>query len=149
MRRSIGLLLLCVLGCSSPGIAPPKLYPVTGNLKVDGKPLKEIVVQLMPADTTSKAQPCSGVTDEEGNFKIATNGDRGATAGKFKVVLGGGAVKEGPISLEEATRLSGEGRKFGGMPQVKYPFPKEWTSPKTSPKTVEIVDQGITVNIDI
>jgi hypothetical protein len=150
MRRLSGILLLCVLGCSSGGTAPPPLYPVTGNLKVDGKPLADIIVQLMPVDMNSKAQPCSGTTDKDGNFKLATNGDRGATAGSFKVVLGTGiAQQQGPITVEEATKLSGEGRKFGGMPKQTYPFPKEWTNPKTSPKTIEIVDKGITLNLDL
>lgn len=152
MRSLTGLLLLLLFvpGCSSPGVAPPKLYPVTGNLKVDGKPLEGVTVQLMPADPQSTAQPCSGVSTKEGDFVIRTNGDRGATAGKFKVVLGGAAiVQEGPVSVEEAAKISGAGTRFGGMPKPKYPFPMEWTNPKTTPKTVEVVDQAVVVNIDI
>jgi hypothetical protein len=155
MRTLTGLLLLLLLvpGCSgsSGKFAPPKLYPVKGNLKIDGKPAEGITVQLSPADPASKTQPASGVTDAEGNFVIRTNGDRGATEGKYKVVLGTGVseVKEGPVSVEEATKLSGAGVRYGGMPTPKYPFPIEWSSPLTTPKTVDVNSQGLEFNIDI
>ncbi|HVW01721.1 MAG TPA: hypothetical protein VHB77_15325 [Planctomycetaceae bacterium] len=155
MRTLTGLLLLLLIvpGCSggSGKLAAPKLYPVKGNLKIDGKPTEGITVQLSPADPESKAQPASGVTDADGNFTIRTNGDRGATEGKFKVVLGMGTdVKtQGPMSLEEATKLSGAGTKYGGMPTPKYPFPIEWASPLTTPKTVDVTSQGAELNIDI
>ena len=156
MRTLTGLLLLLLIvpGCSgsSGKFAPPKLYPVKGNLKIGGTPAEGITVQLSPADPASKTQPASAVTDDNGNFVIRTNGDRGATEGKYKVVLGigsGQAKAQGPVSVEEATKMSGAGVQYGGMPQPKYPFPVEWSSPLTTPKTIDVTSQGVEFNIDI
>ena len=153
MRTLTGLLLLIAMvsGCSDSKIAAPKLYPVKGNLKIDGKPAEGVTVQLIPAETNEKMQPSAGVTDAEGNFVIRTNGDRGATAGKFKVVLGGAAnqTADKQVSVEEASKMSGAGIQFGGPPPPKYPFPAEWASPLTTPKTVDVTDQGLDLNIDI
>lgn len=149
MRRLSYLVLLCAFGCSGGKDAPPSLYPVTGTVVVEGKPLADTMVQLIPVDLTSKARPGSGTTDAEGKFVIRTNGDKGATAGKFKVVLGTGAQPPKQMSLEEATKMSGQYAKSGGIPQVKPPFPKEWADPKTSPKEVEVTNQAVVVNVDI
>ena len=156
MRTLTGLLLLVLLvpGCSgsSGKIAPPKLYPVKGTLKIGGTPTEGITVQLSPADPASKTQPASGVSDADGNFVIRTNGDRGATEGTYKVVLGigsGEAKAQGPVSVEEATKMSGAGVQHGGMPQPKFPFPVEWSSPLTTPKSVDVTSKGLEFNIDI
>ncbi len=112
MRCWCALLVGCLVGCGAGGgkFAPPKLYPVTGSLQVNGKKLNGVMVQLIPVDATSSARPAIGVTDAEGNFKIATNGDRGAAAGTYKVVLGAGvAERTEPMTVEEATKISGRG----------------------------------------
>ncbi len=157
MRCLSSLLLLSfgVLGCSG-GEAPPKLYPVTGTVVVGGKPLENITVQLMPVDPAAKGRPGIGKTDAEGKFTILTNGDKGANAGKFKVVLQSvtAAPRTGPISVEEATKMNGEMmekmKQSGGRYEPpKQPFPVEWASQATSPKEVEIVDKPVVINIDI
>jgi hypothetical protein len=156
MRYSICFLLLSfgVWGCSGAD-APPPLYPVTGTLIVGGKPLENITVQLTPVDLDSKSKPGVGLTDAEGKFTILTNGDKGATAGKFKVVLLSSAVSKstGPMSVEEATKLSGEYTQQiaqGKRPEPPaLPFPKEWADATTTPKEVEVVNQPVIIKIDI
>ena len=151
MRSLFSLLLVSSIACSSGGPPPPKLYSVTGTLKLDGKPLVDTQVMLMPEDMTSKAQPCSGRSDADGKFKIATNGNRGATVGKYKVVLGSSVVTstKGPMTIEESMKISAAGVKSKGMPKPKFDFPKEWSNPKTSPKTVEVTERGLVFDIDI
>ncbi len=159
MRRLSGLVLFCLLGCSPAGPAALPLYPVTGTLKVEGKPLEATVVTLMPVDAASKAKPAVGVTDKDGNFKIATNGDRGAAAVPFKVVLGGASAEESSTSMEkltpaqqvaEVSKRQAELVKNKGMPTAKkYKFPSEWADPKTSPKTFEVTTGTNVLNIDI
>ncbi len=152
MRCWCALLVVCVAGCGagSGKFPPPKLYPVTGSLQVNGKKLSGVMVQLIPADATSTARPAIGVTDAEGNFKIATNGDRGAAAGNYKVVLGAGAEERTePMTVEEATKISGAGVKFKGMPKKATPYPTEWGNPKTTPKTFEVPESESELKIDI
>ena len=159
MLRFSSLLLICLMGCSSAGSGALPLHPVTGTLKVDGKPLEATSVALMPVDIASKAKPAVGMTDKDGNFKIATNGDRGAAAGSYKVVLGGAGVTESSGSQRQLTpaeqvaetmKQQAELVKTRGVPVAKkYKFPSEWADAKTSPKTFEVKTGTHTLNIDI
>ncbi len=159
MRHLSRLLLLSlsfgVWGCSGSDGAPP-LHPVTGTLVVGGKPLENVTVQLTPVDLNSTARPALGKTDAEGKFTILTNGDRGATAGKYKVVLLTSAPASGPMSVEEATKLSGQMTQqmmqSGGQPvsmTPTLPFPKEWADAGTTPKEIEVASQPVEIKIDI
>jgi hypothetical protein len=161
MSRLFGILLLCAVGCSSGAVAPLPVYSVKGTVNVGGKPLEGVSVQLIPVDEKSKAKPGIGTTDEEGNFSITTNGDRGANPGKFKVVLGTMAEQQEKqltsMSYEEqqkaryasAEQLSGANAKTKGFVKKAPEFPKEWANAKTSPKEVEIIDKAVIFNIDI
>lgn len=161
MSRLIGLFVLCAVGCSQGPDQPLPLYPVTGSVKVGGKPLAEVAVQLIPVDEKSRAKPGIGKTDKEGNFTITTNGDRGANVGKFKVVLGTASQQQeqklSSMSYEEqqkarysaAEKFSGDNAKTKGVVKTGPEFPKEWTSAKTTPKEVEIVNKAVIVNVDI
>lgn len=153
MRYVSSLILLCVIaGCSGGGADKPlPMFPVTGTLLIGGKPMENINIELAPVDFESKAKPGLGKTDAEGKFEIRTNGDRGATVGKFKVVLRSAAsAPTGPVSIEEATKMSGQYAKTMGPPKpTSLPYPVEWGSPTSSPKEVEVVDKPVIVNIDI
>jgi hypothetical protein len=135
------------------------LYPVTGTLVVGGKPLEKIAVQLMPVDLASTARPASGTTDAEGKFAILTNGDKGAAAGKYKVVLLVATRATGQqISVEEASKMSGDmSQKMAqakdsgnrSLASTALPYPTEWADASTTPKEVEVTNQPVVINIDI
>lgn len=159
MRRLSCLMLVFMLGCSgASGPAALPLYPVTGTAKLDGKPLADTTIALMPVDTATRAKPAMAITDKEGNFKLATNGDRGAAAGAYKVVLGGAGADEGPKreltpqeQAQEVMKKQGDLVKNQGRPVAKkYKFPAAWADAKTSPKTFDVTEKGPNVlNIDI
>lgn len=155
MHRMFNLALFAsvvAVGCSSsqgPGALP--LRPVTGSLVVNGKPLDNIQVQLIPVGVDTKAKPGVATTDKDGKFVIRTNGDKGANPGKYKVVLGSSnaSTPTGPVSLDEATKMSGQYAKTRGIPKVELPFPPEWGGEKTTPKEIEVADKPVEINIDI
>jgi hypothetical protein len=150
MRQIMSLAVLAfVVGCGgASGPAPLPLYPVTGSLIVGGKKLDNVIVQLIPATADSKGKPGIATTDAEGKFVIRTNGDKGANPGKYKVVLGS-SQPSGPVTLEEATKMSGQYAKSGGITKVTLPYPSEWAAEKTTPKEVDVTDQPLVIDIDI
>jgi hypothetical protein len=85
--RLLGLLLLLLLG------GCPKKYimnaQVEGTVKIDGAPLPNIVVQLVPDVTSGEQSPGStGATDEQGHYALTCdNGKAGAVLGKYRVVV--------------------------------------------------------------
>lgn len=77
------LLALCFSGCSDG--KPPKA-PVTGRVSFQGKPLTNVVVNIIPEDFSFGAY---GIPDENGDFDIvSSNGDKGVILGTHKVYVG-------------------------------------------------------------
>jgi hypothetical protein len=84
---SIGL-LQSTAGCGEK-LGPPqmKVYPVSGKLTVNGKPIVGIQLVLIPTAGNGENQPVSkAATDAGGSFKVSTYslGD-GAPAGTYKL----------------------------------------------------------------
>jgi len=92
----IGLLpALWLPGCvkSVPPPATPPTFPVTGVVKIDGKPTSGVKVMLYPNEETKIYDPLvgsgkQGITDAEGKFSITSfyAGD-GAPVGEYKVLF--------------------------------------------------------------
>jgi|SRR6185437_7569869 len=97
-RYGIGFawLALCglVAGCGDGG---PKLYPVTGKVLVNGKPLTSGSVVYNP--DKAKGNTFTGVSvgelNADGVYTLDTNGKPGAPAGSYKITItSSGAVSQ-------------------------------------------------------
>jgi len=80
------LLVVCAVGCGE--TINQKTYPVTGEVRFDGKPFKGLTVVLRPVDKTNfkRQEIPQGTTDENGKFSIHTySSNDGAPAGDYKV----------------------------------------------------------------
>jgi hypothetical protein len=76
---------LLVLGCGGSRFAP-----VSGTVKMDGKPLANAVVMFQPIEGGGKPGPGStGPTDEKGEYhlKVIGVGSSGAVVGLHKVMV--------------------------------------------------------------
>lgn len=78
------------LGCSG----GPRTYPVSGSVKMDGKPLAGATVSFFDS---SRGYTAIGLTNEAGEFKLAYFAKEGAPAGSFKVAIS----KAGPSTKIE------------------------------------------------
>jgi hypothetical protein len=126
LLRYVGLTtfaLAFVTGCGGGPPEPPR-HPVSGQVKLRGKPLPEATVSFHPQQ--QGARLLYAVTDPEGRFKITFRepGD-GAPAGKYLVTVvrhkaskdGDEIVRNGPNEL-----------------------PQRYENPGTSGLSVDIVD---------
>lgn len=85
-----------------------KTYPVTGEVRLGGKPFKGLTVVLRPVDKTNfkRQEIPQGITDENGKFSVHTyTTNDGAPAGDYKIGIalmqplddeGGDQVKRDP-----------------------------------------------------
>ena len=93
-----GLLAVALAGC---GGSSPKLYPATGTVTFDGKPVDGAQVTFVP----QQGAPCLGTTDGAGKYTMTTRGKPGVPAGSYSVTV---------------TKISGatttEGTQGGGAP---------------------------------
>ena len=101
MAKNIGRLLpACVLtltfiGCGEnsppPGAPLAKAYPTTGQIKVDGSPLKGGMITFSPMEVETGGQvryEGTGLVDANGKYKIGFNGNNaGVPAGEYKVTI--------------------------------------------------------------
>jgi hypothetical protein len=80
------VLALAAAGCGG----APKLVPVTGTVKLDGKPVDGVRVYFWPTEQTAKTfvnRFAIGFSDKDGKFSLrGTNGD-GVEAGEYKVTF--------------------------------------------------------------
>jgi hypothetical protein len=107
-----------------------KTYPVTGEVRLDGKPFKGLTVVLRPVDKTNfkRQEIPQGITDENGKFSIHTyTSSDGAPAGDYKV----GIALMQPVDEE-------------GGDQVK----RELNQPLLPPKYADPETSGLKVTVD-
>jgi hypothetical protein len=140
--------MFCV-GCKDGG---PKVYPVTGTVTMDSKPLTNVIVQFSPIDNDG-GKTASGQVDAQGKYTLysGNEGRAGAQPGKYKVYLTAKVPDMGPPSNDAS---KGYGPMKGGgsgsvMPQAEITFPQAWSQPTTTPLEVEVKQQDNTINIEV
>lgn len=104
-RQCVGveLVLLALLQAGCGGRAGDNLtkYPVTGGVRVNGKPEKGLIVRFLakgPKTPNANAGYPVGITNEQGVYELSTNGVKdGAVAGTYDVVILWPATNEPPL----------------------------------------------------
>jgi hypothetical protein len=93
--KLLPLLLAALLGCGGDG----NVAPVSGTVKLNGKPVAGVEVMFQPVASEGVNVPGAaavGVTDTEGRFTAKLIGEQkpGATVGKNQVMFSGRAAAE-------------------------------------------------------
>jgi len=93
------VIAICLLaGCG--GEAGPKIFPVTGQVTLDGKPLVKAMVQFRPVDGRSSYAE----TDAEGRFTLSYSARQpGALPGSHQVLITTASETETPASEQQET----------------------------------------------
>jgi hypothetical protein len=88
----IGLILLTCAGCGSDQL---RVYPVSGTISFDGKPMQGGgAIAFIPTEGQN-GKTAGGVIDDDGNYTLSTyaEGD-GSIPGKFRVIVTQAAAEE-------------------------------------------------------
>jgi hypothetical protein len=90
-----------IMGCEVQEPAPdvprgPRLYPVHGTVRVDGKPLAHAVVVFLPA--FSAGTHSVGETKADGTYALSHIGRPGAGRGDYRVVISYIVKKNGQVA---------------------------------------------------
>lgn len=148
MRTSALMLSICLglsslLGCGGTG-----MLPVEGTVTLDGEPLEGAAISFVPAEG---GRPCSGQTDEQGHFTLAsyTAGD-GVPPGEYKVTV----VKLDARRQAEAAPVEDgteeDEQVMGSIEEaVKFLTPMKYSSPATTDLKVEVTAGMEPVQIDL
>lgn len=78
--RSIALIVITMIsaGCTK-NDAGPATVPVTGKVTLDGAPVAQAVVSLIPTADAANAVPAQATTSEGGEFEVYSAFDQGRT----------------------------------------------------------------------
>lgn len=143
MRR--GLVLFVVAAAAAAGCGGPKLYPVRGVVKFDGRPMKGGgSIAFMPVGNQPGRAP-GGEVKEDGTFELSTAapGD-GAMAGEFRVVIHQSTDRE-PEAKKDGERAGKAVTVVGEADRI----PAVYSDPARSPlrATVEAKDNALTLEL--
>lgn len=145
-----GLLAVVCAGCGGSG---PKLFPVSGTVTYDGKPLAGASILFIPQG----GRPSIGTTDASGKYTISTIGKPGAPAGLYGVTISktsGGmdlAKMEMPPSdanpSEEEIKkmqeqMSQNMRQMQNAEKVKAAIPTKYSMPEKSGLSATVTDDA-------
>jgi hypothetical protein len=117
------LAALTAAGCSK---GSRTIVPVSGVVKLNGKPYKNAVVSFQPLgdkDNPNPGRGSSGVTDENGRYTLIYDGEKpGAITGKHRVMI---ATQ---LSALKSANWTGPGEDPGPVDprQVPDPIPSNW-----------------------
>lgn len=120
-----------LLGCGGGG---PKPVPVSGKVTFKGEPLKGAQISFHPEGGATDAIAL-GVSDDAGNFQLATVNDPGAFPGKYKVT----------VSKMEMPKVDAEDMQkkmmMGGL-TAKSLLPSRYNDVAKTPFAVEVPKTG-------
>ena len=144
LRRAAFCLGLLVAGWSTgcgPAAPPPEeLVPVSGTVRVGGKPQGGVRVMFLPEGETG-GMGGVGVTDDTGRYTLMHRTQKeGVPAGKYAVVFSRFLTADGkPVPPETSPYMSG-GRES---------IPAQWSDPtKKGPHNSTTVPEGGKDNLD-
>lgn len=85
-----------MVGCGDSG---PLLYPVSGTVRFDGKPLPQVGISFFAdsAKGNNSGHIAAAAADAEGRFTLSTVGEAGAPPGWYKVVVS--PYTPGPVEV--------------------------------------------------
>ena len=132
---ALPLALALLTGCGDKGVAGrPPVYPVSGQVLYQGKPLEGAFVSFTP--TEGGTHGASGRTDADGRFTLTTfdSGD-GAPAGRYRVTVtkAEAVITPDPVNPEANPPLKVE---------QKHLIPAKYSSPEKSGLESEVTESG-------
>jgi hypothetical protein len=128
---SAGLFVGCSGGEDKWKAGRPKTVEAAGTITLNGKPLDQAQVVLLP---TGGQNGGSAMSDDQGAFNLSSfPPDPGVVPGSYKVMI----VKANVPELQDEESAEAK------VPQrAKLLVPKKYTDPKTSGLTVEVPEAG-------
>jgi hypothetical protein len=111
LAACLAVALVVVAGC---GDGRPTRVPVSGQVLIDGQPLKYGIIRFVPAN----ARPAGGKLDTEGRFSLTCFEENdGATLGTHRIEIEACEPLSGTKFLWHAPKKYSEGR-FSGLTQT-------------------------------
>jgi hypothetical protein len=95
-------------GCGAPKPKPETLVPVSGIVKLDGKPTEGIRMMFHPTGETKGLGGCWAITDQDGKFKVIHwSNKEGLPPGSYHVVFSRKVKPDGtPLGKDDSPTMT-------------------------------------------
>jgi hypothetical protein len=100
-------------GC---GKGPPPLVEAEGVVRLQGTPLRKVLVRFVPLTDYGPEYIATGVTDEAGRFRLTCKGRPGACAGENRVLVTEADLPNELKGEKAQVQLAHYFRALGGRP---------------------------------
>ena len=143
------ILAVCLLplsGCGGKALPEgmPKLTPTILTVTLDGAPLEDAIVGLIPLDSANGRWNAGGVTDKSGKAKIRTLAEYdGVVPGKYKVTVTKTYVEPLPEGMTYQESL-----KFKRPPDVEYVH-KDYATQSKTPLELEVGSSAVNETFEV
>jgi len=143
-RQLVGLTLLLGAAAGCDGRRTP--VPVSGTVKLDGKPVEGAIVTFHLLGDEREGRPATGQTDKTGTFQLKTGNEDGVRPGDYKVVVVRNVLADPKLKVPDFPDTP-EGRNqrdhflwkhFGDEPPYKNVLPDRYGDLKTTPLTCKV-----------
>jgi hypothetical protein len=131
--RAAGAALLFIALAAGCGKKGPDIVPVEGVIRLDGRPLKKVLVRFIPKSETSRDHVAVGMTDDSGRYTLTCKNKPGACTGEHYVVVTEGPLPPLPKDERGHPQAAGYFAELGGRP-----LPQKYANPIDSPLTVDV-----------
>jgi hypothetical protein len=128
-------------GC---GKTRPDVVPAGGVVRLDGRPLKKVVVRFIPKTDYGPEYIAVGVTDEAGRYTLTCNGKPGACAGENHVLVAEADLPDLPKDERGHPLAADYFKSLGGRP-----LPVKYAKLIESPLTAEVRADRADYNFDL
>lgn len=136
--------ITAIAGCGGGSVSRPSAFPVTGKVTGASGALEGVTIVFNPNDASTNSS-ATGILKADGSFELETSDGRiGAEVGFYKVTLAVGA--EAVKKAMESMMASGQ---MNGPPSASAPFPEEYLTVETTPKTVEVKPEINQISIEL
>jgi hypothetical protein len=122
-----------VLIALASGCGRPAIVPAGGVIRIDGKPLKKVVVRFIPKIDHGPDYIAVGVTDDAGRFTLTCKGRPGACAGENTVLVTEAELPNLPRDEKRHPQTAEYFESLGGRP-----LPQKYTKLLDSPLTADV-----------
>jgi len=140
------LVVMIMVGCGDSGSV--KLVPVTGTVTYQNAPVAGAAVTFVPAN----GPVGTGVTDDQGKFRLSTGTRKGAVVGtsKVSISLGGGSdmLDDNEAGLSESEQMMVLTQRMGqsvgrtGQEGRKSSLPSKYANASTSGLEADVQSSG-------
>lgn len=129
-RFSLVLLLPWLEGCGS------ELVPVSGTVRLDGKPVAKAGILFQPVEG---GVPASSATDAQGHFHMETGNRPGVMPGEYHIM----------VAKQRVSGIGEDERPLRGGIKVEFLIPEKYGNPKASPLRATVGRGSVTYNFDL